>query len=56
VALQIKGMTYDVGMPVIKGGMSRETLPSDTVERGMRIISRELHCNAVRITGGGRGY
>lgn len=51
MALQIKGVTYDVGMPVIKGGVTRETLPADTVEREMRVISRELHCNAVRITG-----
>jgi hypothetical protein len=51
VALKIKGVTYDVGMPVIRGGMTRETLPPDVVEREMRIIRRELNCNAVRITG-----
>ena len=51
MALKIKGVTYDVGMPVIRGGMTRETLPPDVVEREMRIIRRELNCNAVRITG-----
>jgi len=38
-------------MPVIKGGLTRETLTSDVVTREMRIISSELHCTAVRISG-----
>ncbi|GMA51047.1 hypothetical protein GCM10025857_24040 [Alicyclobacillus contaminans] len=51
MTLKVKGVTYDVGMPVIKGGITRETLTSDVVAREMKIISEELHCTAVRITG-----
>jgi hypothetical protein len=51
LTLKVKGVTYDVGMPVIKGGLTRETLTSNVVTREMRIISSQLHCTAVRITG-----
>jgi len=49
--LRIKGVTYDVGMPVMKGGITRETLTSDVVGQEMKTIAEELHCTAVRITG-----
>ncbi|MCL6442209.1 MAG: hypothetical protein K6T83_01875 [Alicyclobacillus sp.] len=49
--LKVKGVTYDVGMPVIKGRITRKTLTSDVVAREMQVISEELHCTAVRITG-----
>jgi hypothetical protein len=49
--MRIRGVTYDVGTPVINGGLTRENLPLDVVEREMRVIAEELHCNAVRITG-----
>ncbi|UOF91675.1 hypothetical protein LSG31_05345 [Fodinisporobacter ferrooxydans] len=51
MTLKVKGVTYDVGMPVIKGGLTREALPLNLVTREMQIISKELHCTAVRITG-----
>ncbi|QQE78691.1 hypothetical protein [Alicyclobacillus sp. SO9] len=51
MALKVRGVTYDVGMPVIKGGMTRESLSADAVHREMQTITHELHCNAVRITG-----
>lgn len=38
-------------MPVIQGGITREILTPDVVAREMQIISSELHCIAVRITG-----
>ncbi|WP_067931630.1 hypothetical protein [Alicyclobacillus kakegawensis] len=49
--MRIRGVTYDVGTPVINGGLTRETLPLDLVEQEMQVIAKELHCNAVRITG-----
>jgi hypothetical protein len=49
--LQVKGITYDTGF--FHAGMStRETFDSDVVKREMQIIHNDLHCNAVRITGG----
>ena len=51
MTLEAMGVTYDVGMPVIKGGMTRESLSSDAVDREMQTIANELNCNAVRITG-----
>ncbi|WP_083402435.1 hypothetical protein [Bacillus sp. MUM 116] len=51
MSLKVKGVTYDVGMPVIKGELTRESLPLDIVKREMLIIANELHCTAVRITG-----
>jgi hypothetical protein len=51
MTLRIKGVTYDVGTPVINGGLTRETLPLNLVEQEMQVIAKELHGNAVRITG-----
>jgi hypothetical protein len=51
MSLKVKGVTYDVGMPVIKGELTRESLPLDIVKREMLIIANKLHCTAVRITG-----
>ncbi len=46
-----RGITYDTGFltPV---GSTHEPFDSDIVQREMRIIHDDLHCNAVRITGG----
>src|SRR6185369_2631253 len=46
-----KGITYDTGFltPV---GSTHEPFDSDMVQREMHIIHDDLHCNAVRITGG----
>lgn len=46
-----KGITYDTGF--INGGVStREVFDPNVVDREMRIIHDDLHCNAVRVTGG----
>lgn len=49
--MRIKGITYDTGF--INAGVStKETFERNIVQREMHIIKTELHCNAVRITGG----
>src|SRR5438045_9440036 len=46
-----KGINYDTGF--INAGMStHEPFDPEIVKREMRIIRDDLHCNAVRITGG----
>lgn len=46
-----KGITYDTGF--FNAGVStHEPFDSDVVKREMRIIHDDLHCNAVRVTGG----
>ncbi len=46
-----KGITYDAGF--FNAGVStHEPFDSDVVKREMHIIRDDLHCNAVRITGG----
>jgi hypothetical protein len=46
-----KGITYDTGF--INAGVSaHEPFDPEIVKREMRIIRDDLHCNAVRITGG----
>ena len=46
-----KGITYDTGF-VSAGTSTREPFDPEVVRREMRIIHDDLHCNAVRITGG----
>jgi hypothetical protein len=49
--MRIKGITYDTGF--ISGGTTtREPFDLKVVKREMQIIHDDLHCNAVRITGG----
>ncbi|MFG1862556.1 hypothetical protein [Microbispora bryophytorum] len=46
-----RGINYDTGF--LPGGhTSRETFDPETVRAEMRVIADELHCTAVRITGG----
>ncbi|HEX5407521.1 MAG TPA: hypothetical protein VFX16_35045 [Pseudonocardiaceae bacterium] len=45
------GITYDTGF-VNEGVSTREPFDPDVVRREMRIIHDDLHCSAVRITGG----
>ncbi len=46
-----KGITYDSGF--FNAGVStREPFDPEVVKREMRVIHDDLHCNAVRITGG----
>jgi hypothetical protein len=46
-----KGITYDTGF-ISVGGSTHEPFDPKVVKREMRIIRDDLHCNAVRITGG----
>ncbi|MBF6330543.1 hypothetical protein [Nocardia transvalensis] len=49
--MRAKGITYDTGF-LHNGTTSREPFDPDRVERELRIIRDDLHCNAVRIIGG----
>ena len=46
-----KGITYDTGF-LSAGRSTHEPFDPEVVRREMRIIRDDLHCNAVRITGG----
>lgn len=46
-----RGITYDTGF-LSAGTSTREPFDPDVVRREMRVIRDDLHCNAVRITGG----
>ncbi|HEX9068178.1 MAG TPA: hypothetical protein VF807_05370 [Ktedonobacterales bacterium] len=46
-----KGITYDTGF-LSAGSSTHEPFNPDIVQREMRIIRDDLHCSAVRITGG----
>src|SRR6266567_2214797 len=46
-----RGITYDTGF-LSAGTSTREPFDPEIVRREMRIIRDDLHCNAVRITGG----
>lgn len=45
------GITYDTGF-ISAGSSTHEPFDPDVVRREMRIIREDLHCDAVRITGG----
>ena len=45
-----KGINYDTGFSPA-GRSSRENFDADVVRGEMRVIARELHCTAVRISG-----
>jgi hypothetical protein len=46
-----KGITYDTGF-VHRGANSRKRFDPELVERELRIIRDDMHCTAVRVTGG----
>jgi hypothetical protein len=46
-----KGITYDTGF-LSAGTSTHEPFDTEVVRREMRVIRDDLHCNAVRITGG----
>ncbi len=52
--MRAKGITYDTGF-VRDGAISRETFDPDVVKRELEIIHDDLHCTAVRVTGGDPG-
>jgi hypothetical protein len=49
--MRAKGITYDTGF-VRENAISRECFDPEVVNRELRIIRDDLHCNAVRVTGG----
>ncbi|MQA08141.1 MAG: hypothetical protein GEU98_06225 [Pseudonocardiaceae bacterium] len=49
--MRAKGITYDTGF-VREGARSRQRFDPEVVKRELRIIRDDLHCNAVRVTGG----
>src|SRR5262249_58760948 len=49
--MRAKGINYDTGF-ISAGTTTHEPFDAETVKREMQIIHRDLHCNAVRITGG----
>jgi hypothetical protein len=49
--MRIFGMNYDTGF-VSAGSTTHEPFDPETVRRDLRVIREELHCDAVRITGG----
>jgi hypothetical protein len=51
ISLRGKGMNFDTGF-LSAGTSTREPFDPEVVRREMRIIREDLHCTAVRITGG----
>lgn len=49
--MRFKGINYDTGF-ISAGTTTREPFDPHVVKREMQIIHDDLHCNAVRITGG----
>ena len=49
--MKYKGINYDIGTKTVIGGITRKTFDADIVRKEIEIIKRELHCNAVRISG-----
>lgn len=50
--MRARGIHYDTGF-INKGVSSREPFDLDILRRELQIIHDDLHCTAVRITGGG---
>jgi hypothetical protein len=50
-AMRQRGINYDAGF-LSAGTSTREPFDPDMVRREMRVIRHDLHCSAVRITGG----
>src|SRR5262245_10829305 len=49
--MRVKGINYDTGF-LSAGTSTHEPFDPDIVRREMRILRDDLHCTAVRITGG----
>jgi hypothetical protein len=48
----LRGINYDTGFTGADGQNTRTDFDPDTVRRELTIIARDLHCDAVRISGG----
>ncbi len=49
--MRIKGIHYDVGIDTVDGKVTRPQLPREQMACELDMIARELHANAVRISG-----
>jgi len=49
--MRAKGINYDTGF-LSAGSSTHEPFDPEVVRREMRVIREDLHCNAVRVTGG----
>jgi hypothetical protein len=49
--MRFKGINYDTGF-ISAGTTTREPFDPQVVKREMQIIREDLHCDAVRVTGG----
>src|SRR3954468_16768646 len=49
--MRIKGIVYDTGF-VNAGVITKEEFDTNIIKCEMHIIKNDLHCNALRITGG----
>jgi hypothetical protein len=49
--MKYKGINYDTGTTTTTGGITRENFDLGIVEKEIKIIKEELHCNAIRISG-----
>ncbi len=49
--MKYKGINYDTGTTTTTGRITREHFDLDIVEKEIKIIKNELHCNAIRISG-----
>jgi len=49
--MRIKGITYDTGF-INTGITTKENFDTNIIKLEMQIIKNDLHCNAIRITGG----
>ncbi|MEU6074194.1 hypothetical protein [Micromonospora sp. NPDC047074] len=47
-----RGITYDTGFVARPGHSTRRSFDLDVVRREMQVIRTDLHCTAVRVTGG----
>lgn len=49
--MRIKGIVYDTGF-INAGATTKERFDTNIIKQEMHIIKNDLHCNAIRITGG----
>ncbi|TMI71196.1 MAG: abortive infection protein [Bacteroidetes bacterium] len=49
--MKLRGINYDTGTTTTTGGITRESFDLVIVEKEIKIIKEELHCNAIRISG-----
>lgn len=50
--MKYRGINFDTGTKTMTGGQTRERFEPDRIAKEITIIKNELHCNAIRISGG----